>query len=258
MLFRFYCDESYDGKAYNPEYFTISGFFADHPTWEEIERGWNAINLGYSVPYFHASELNGRNGIYADWEKNKADEYSAELLSVINRQEKRIVAYNCGILGDVCRNIISPEGQMKLGHPWIMCFQSILAMVAKDMETLPVEDTFSVTFGSELRFEAMAVDVFKQMKKSPLFQYRHRLESCISGDSKKIVELQVADLMAYEYYKRLRQEDSVNVMRKPLELIRKYNNYNEGFFGKETFLKYKDKIESAVCGLNQLVIIPSL
>jgi hypothetical protein len=58
VLFRFYCDESYDGKANDPDYFTISGFFSDQPTWEEVEEDWTSINVRYGVSAFHATHLN--------------------------------------------------------------------------------------------------------------------------------------------------------------------------------------------------------
>ena len=40
MLFRFYCDESYDGNSLCPDALTISGFFSDEETWAEIEMQW--------------------------------------------------------------------------------------------------------------------------------------------------------------------------------------------------------------------------
>lgn len=261
LLFRFYCDESYDGKASNPDYFTMSGFFADQPTWEEVEEEWDAINRRYGILEFHATKLNRRVGQYEGWCRDKACEYSAELLHVITRQKMRMVAYNCGIRGDAYRNVISNVGQMKLGHPWIMCFQSCIAMVAKHMETLPESDCFSVVFGQESRFEGMAVSAFSQMAANPLFEYRHRLMTCTSGSPEKIIPLQVADLMAYEYYKRICQHGQrtpVPELRVPLRLIQDNNNYCEGIFGDPWFLANKSMIEAMVCGQNQLVVIPNL
>ncbi len=261
MLFRFYCDESYDGNAENPKYFAISGFFSDHPTWEEVEREWVAINESEGVRGgYHATELNGRGPKtrYAGWDKSRGDAYSAKLLKAINRQKKRMVAYNCGIRGDLYRKIISDEGRNKLGHPWMVCFKSIIAMVAKDMETLPREDTFSVIFEHERRFDLTALEDFWEMKGNPRFQYRHRLMTATPGNTEEIPCLQVADLMAYEYFKRMEGIDQGRDMRKPLEMIRENNAYCEGYFGESTFRRMKAEIESAPCGSNQLVIIPDL
>lgn len=261
VLFRFYCDESYDGKANNPDYFTISGFFSDQPTWEEVEHEWLAVNNEYGVTNgFHASELNGRGPKtrYSRWNKSRADEYSAKLLYCINRQKFRMRAYNCGIRGDAYRRVISSAGQIKLGHPWICCFQSCVAMIAKDMETLPRKDTFSVVLGRESRFDALAVALFNGMADNPSFPYRHRLETCTPGNPERVIPLQVADLMAFEYFKRLCGTDNGKRKRPPMDLIQEHNAYCEGFFGEEVFVRMKDAIESSACGPNQLVIIPSL
>jgi hypothetical protein len=257
VFFRFYCDESYDGKANDPDYFTISGFFSDQPTWEEVEQGWRIVNQ--DVPGgFHATELNRREGRYAGWNKAKADRYSARLLGCINSQRRRMRAYNCGIRGDAYRKVISGAGQIKMGHPWICCFQSCIAMIAKDMETLPRGDTFSVVLGRETRFDALAVALFNGMKDNPTFPYRHRLGTCTPGSPEEHIPLQVADLMAFEYFKRMCGVDQGKSKRTPLELIQEHNDYCEGFFEEETFVRMKDAIEASACGPNQLVIIPSL
>jgi hypothetical protein len=261
VLFRFYCDESYDGNANNPDYFTVSGFFSDQTTWEEVEREWDAVNDDYGVERgFHATELNNRDDKtrYAGWDKARGDEYSAKLLHCVNRQGRRMRAYNCGIRGDAYRKIISGAGQIKMGHPWICCFQSCIAMIAKDMETLPREDSFAVVLGRESKFDALAVAAFGAMADNPDFPYRHRLETCAPGNPEKIIPLQVADLMAFEYYKRLWGMDRGRAKRPPLELIQEHNDYCEGFFGEETFIRMKGQIEASICGPNQLIVIPSL
>lgn len=258
MLFRFYCDESYDGNADSPDCFTVSGFFSDQPTWEEVEDEWEAVNHHYGVSEFHATELNGRTDRYKGWCKSKADEYSAELLNVVNRQKRRMRAYNCGIRGDAYRRIISEDARVRMGHPWMVCFKSIVAMVAKDMEPLPHDDRFSVVFGHENRFDTMALESFRMMTKNQGFQYRHRLTTCTHALPRDVIGLQIADLMAYEYFKRMEGVKRKRVKRIPISCIQEHNDYCEGFFGEETFVRMKDGIESAICEPNALVIIPAL
>jgi hypothetical protein len=257
LFFRFYCDESYDGKA-NADYFTIGGFFSDQPTWEEVEEEWNDVNLRYGVSGFHATWLNGYREEYKGWCKSRACQYSAELLHCVNRQGRRMRAYNCGIRGDAYRRIISDAGQIRLGHPWICCFQGCIAMIAKDMETLPPDASFSVVLSREKRFGPLGVAGFESMADNPNFQYRHRLMTCTSGNPEKIIPLQVADMMAFEYYKRMSGIDKGKDKRAALKLIQQHNGYCEGFFGEETLTHMRDEIEVSICGPNQLVIIPSL
>jgi hypothetical protein len=256
MLFCFYCDESYDGNSLRPDALTISGFFSDEETWAEIERQWNSVNARYSVECFHATALNHGKEEYQGWPKEKRVGYSAELLAILTDQGRRLVAYNCGIRSDAYRRIINDEGQRKLGSPWFVCFKSCIAMVARHMETLPVADSFSVIVEAGSGFDNMAMEFFEKLAKNPNFAYRHRLRACTAAKPQKAVGLQVADLMAYEYFRRLHRAGKE--MRKPLELIRKSSNYAEGFFGEDTLVSMKADIESAHCGPGELVIIPQL
>ena len=258
MLFSFYCDESYDGNPQNPNVLTISGFFSDQLTWNEVANNWNEINQRYGISCFHATALNCADGEYIGWDKHKRVCYSAELLASINCQKKKMRAYNCGIHADEYRNIINETGRTKLGHPWFACFKSCIAMIAKDMETLPNNDRLSVFVERGSGFDIQVVKFFEELVINPKFAYRHRLTTCIPADPKQYVGLQVADLMAYEYFKRLKDKEKKIKMRPPLELIRHHNAYEEAFFGENTLKNMKDKIESAECERDQLVIIPNL
>jgi hypothetical protein len=256
MLFRFYCDESYDGNSLRPDALTISGFFSDEATWAEIERQWSDVNARYSVQCFHATALNHGKEEYEGWPKEKRVGYSAELLAILTDQGKRLVAYNCGIRSDAYRQIISDEGQRKLGSPWFVCFKSCIAMVARHMETLPVADSFSVIVETGSGFDKMAMEFFDRLAKNPNFPYRHRLGTCAAAKPDTAAGLQVADLMAYEYFRRLQRAGKE--MRRPLEIIRNSSNYAEGFFGENTLERMKAGIESAHCGDGELVVIPEL
>ncbi|MEI6608557.1 MAG: DUF3800 domain-containing protein [Deltaproteobacteria bacterium] len=258
MLFRFYCDESYDGNAKEPSIITISGFFSDEQTWKEVEKVWKEINNRNGISCFHATDLNGARKEYKGWSKQKRDCYSSELLDCIKKMKKKMVAYNCGMYVNEYNIIINEDGRKKLGEPWFACFKTCIAMIAKHMETLPPDYRFSVFVEKGSRFDIQAIEFFKKLANNQLFEYRHRLETCISARPEEYVGLQVADLMAYEYFKRIKgKEDNVE-RRYPLKLIQDHNHYEEGFFGASTLKNMKNAIESAVCGPDELVIIPNL
>jgi hypothetical protein len=254
--FRFYCDESHDGNPKNPEALTISGFFSDQITWKEIEKSWLQINSRYAVSRFHAAALNHGKEQYLGWSKEQRIKYSSELLEVVECQKARLVAYNCGIRADAYRRIISEAGQTKLGHPWFACFKSCIAMITAHMETLPLDYSLLVTVEKGSGFDELALSFFEQLAANVSFPHRHRLKACEIATPSQTVGLQLADLMAYEYFRRLRDQDSI--MRVPLQRIRSSSNYVEGFFGEDTLKRLKEGIESAACGPGELVIIPTL
>ena len=254
MLLHFYCDESYDCNPKKPNIINISGFLSDQPTWEEVEKDWNEINHRYGVPYFHATDLNGAKKKYNGWSKQKRDCYSAELLKSINCKSKKMRAYNCGMRADEYRNIISESDRKKLGPPWIVCFNSCITMITKDMENLPPDYSILVFLEKGSEFDKWADEIFRWLVKNPDFKYQHRLTNLTFG-SKELVGLQVADLMAYEYFKRLKDKEKKVEPRIPLKLIREHNAYEEGYFGKKTWENMKDAINS---NPDLRVIIPSL
>jgi hypothetical protein len=255
-MFLFYGDESFDGNPSLPTTITISGFLSDELSWAEVEDEWNAINRRYGVPCFHATALNHGKEEYAGWPKPQRDQYSAELLAVINRQGKRLVAYNCGMRADAYRRIINTEGQRKLGSPWFACFKSCVAMIAKHMETLPHSDVVSVVVERGSGFDLKAKEFFSRLAANPNFPHNFRLNTFASARPEQAVGLQLADMMAYEYFKQLHKRPPK--MRVPLQRIRSTANYAEGFFGEDTFSRMKNDIENANCGTDELVIIPNL
>lgn len=255
-MFRFYCDESFDGNPKLPNTITLSGFLSDDVSWVEVEQKWTAINRRYGVPGFHATALNHGKEEFHGWSKTRRVQYSAELLAVINQQGKRLVAYNCGMRADAYRRIINADGQRKLGSPWFACFKSCVAMIAKHMETLPANDTFSVVVEKGSGFDSKAKVFFARLAGNPMFPYNFRLGTFTSARPEQAVGLQLADMMAYEYFRQLHKRPAN--MRIPLERIRATTNYAEGFFGEETFMRMKKDIENADCGTDELVVIPSL
>jgi hypothetical protein len=167
-------------------------------------------------------------------------------------------AYNCGMHCDAYRAIVSGKGREKLGHPWMVCFSSCVAMIAKDMETMPTGEEVEVIVERGGGFDDKAIEAFERTKVNPRFHYRHRLKSCTPTTSENRIGLQVADLMAYEYFKRLNDRTRDCKMRLPYGLIRQHNGFEERFFGSSTLKTLRDEIENTSSGPGELIIIPTL
>jgi hypothetical protein len=271
MLFRFYCDESYDGSPpgntrrkggipWEPTTYVVAGFFSDEKTWDDVERRWSAVNDDLHVPRFHASHLNGKTYEYEGWDDSQKLAYSAKLLKVIGTHGKRMHAFTCGILADKYREIISDAGREKMGHPYLACFGTCIARVADAMDHggFATDDQIAVVIDRN-RFQTQAVQLFYDLKDNPQFPYHHRLATCTPGDPEEIAALQTADLIAYEVYKRLyvKRDTDAAEMRKVLSLLVETIGFDGGNYFSERILRdLKPGIESAVCRPGGLVIIP--
>ena len=270
MICRFHCDLSYDGTAHRktkgvkhiPTTYVFAGFFADQGAWDFIEREWVAINRVYEVDRFHASHLNFKSHEYAGWDDGRKISYSAELLAVLEKVGKSLSAVSCGMFADEYREIISEEGQRKMGSPYIACFNSCITRVARAMDErgFPPEYRFSALIDEDDEY-LLAIDRFNRIRDDPNFQHRSRMATCTSGNMGLIPALQPADLVAYEVFKwmmkvREHPEGKPPPERFPLKSILKGNGVSEGYWDRKTFLRMKEDIEATPSIDGGLVIIP--
>ncbi|MHB8486488.1 MAG: hypothetical protein ACYDCM_12295 [Candidatus Acidiferrales bacterium] len=270
LIFEFHCDISYDGnpgsntkgKPHDPRTYVFGGFFASVTTWINVERKWNKINADYGVIRFHAAHLNCKTYEYEGWDDPKKITYSKELLDAVHAEGNRMYGVTCGLFADDYRNIISDEGRRKMGHPYLACFNSCVARVARMMDepgtgNIQPEDKFSVLIDQDDGcFDA--VRNFYQVKDNVNFPYRHRLATCAPLKMEECVAMQPADLIAYEAFKRLHaQRNEKREMRHVLKSMMKNNVVNECYFGAATLERMKNQIESTPADDGQLIIIPS-
>jgi hypothetical protein len=269
VVFRFYCDESHDSpksKGTEPKSYVVGGFFGDQQTFEKVERRWSAKNRRAKVERYHAATLNARTCEYKGWLPEQALRYSKRILQVLKDQRRKLHGFGCGIHVDDYRRIISPIGQQKMGHPYLVCFKTVVAMVAAEMDRARFrsEDTFAVILDQNKdevngrRLDAEASRIFYEMKDNPAFQHRHRLETCTPACSEKVICLQPADFVAYELFRLMHgKRNDTGTIRASLNSVLGTTRFMFEMFADETLTRLKDSIENAACGMNNLVVIPS-
>lgn len=270
MIFHLHCDVSFDGgppdntegRFHAPTTYVFAGFFANEGVWESIQRKWNAINHRHCVSRFHASHLNCKTHEYEGWDDIQKVAYSSELLKALNEEEKELSAVSVGIYADEYRKLISDEGRRKMGSPYLVCFNSLIARVAKAMDDrgFPPHHQFSVLIDKDDGYRD-AIESFDAMRANAQFAYRSRLGTCIPGDMGSLTVLQPADLIAYEVYKwmftaRREARESAPAQRPPLKMLLQKNHVAECYLGAKTLRKMKPFIESTPAENGGLVIIP--
>jgi hypothetical protein len=261
LIFKFYCDESYDSpstKKAEPKTYVVGGFFGDQKTWEKVERRWKDRNERKGVPRFHASHLNAGTWEYDGWTRQQRKTYSKGMLKILKDQNKHLHGISCGLFVDEYRRIISPEGQTKMGHPYLVCFKALISVIGQQMNEggFAPEDKFAVIVDRG-DFELDAVRAFYSMKDNPKFQHSSRLESCIPGAAVDHIGLQPADFVAYETFRLINERrKGVAEMRKSLESMLGTTGFLGYQFGKETLNKIKDEVDNTESGPDSLVVYP--
>jgi hypothetical protein len=269
VVFKFYCDLSYDGSPdkngrlpsgtrHSPRTYVVGGFFSSQSIWNIVEAQWETVNSVFGVPRYHAAHLNAKTHEYDGWDDAKKLLYSKQLLKIVNDRGKTMRPVTCGILADEYRSIINDKGRENLGSPYLACFKSCVALIAKEMqENFPPEDKFEVFIDIDDGY-LEAVEHFNRLKDNTNFQYRSKLATCTPGKMEEMSPLQSADMVAYEVFRRLHSlKNTESQMRSVLSLLYQHNAPSERYFGAKTLRAFKSGIESAVCDPGGLVIIPS-
>jgi hypothetical protein len=152
-----------------------------------------------------------------------------------------------------------------MGHPYLVCFKSVIACVAEQMDyaKFPLGDTFAVVLDQNTeevdgrRLDAEAVRIFYEMKGNQDFKYRHRLETCTPAESRTFIPLQPADFVAYEAHRLMHgKRNGTDKMRAALNSMLGTTNFMCQMFNDTTLLRLKDDIEASKCGPNGLIVIP--
>ncbi len=266
-IYRFFCDESYDSTnvkripgapPFEPRSYVVGGFFGNQGIWEKVEKLWNEKNERVGVKHFHASHLNAGTYEFQGWNKNRRIRYSRDMLRILKDQKKRLHGISCGLYADDYRRIISPAGQVKMGHPYLVCFKTVIATLAEQMDVAgyPPEDRFSVLIDRN-QFDVEAVRLFYGMKDNPKFRHGSRLQTCTPASSDDFAGLQAADLVAYETFRLMHGKRSgVTAIRQALNSMLDTTGFIGYQFGQETLERIKDDVDSTECIPDGLIIVP--
>lgn len=266
-LFKFYCDESYDSPnqkrnpgdpPYQPKSYVVAGFFGSEPVWNKVEREWVRRNKLEGVARFHAAHLNAATWEFDGWTKARRIDYSKALLKAIKSGRDRLHGVSIGLLADDYRRIISQEGQVKLGSPHLLCFKTLVALVASMMDQASYSPEHKVAVMIDRgTYDTECVDLFYKMKDDQLFPHRHRLATCTPGAAEEFMGLQVADYIAYETFRLIdaRRKGKTTEISKPLQAIFGVNRLTGYALGQPYFEEIKTAVDARPCEPNRCFIL---
>jgi hypothetical protein len=182
------------------------------------------------------------------------------MLRILKERKRRLHGVSCGIYVDDYRRIISQDGQVKMGHPYLICFKTVVVRVAEQISDpehgFRPEDRFTVVLDRN-RFDTEAIEVFYGMKNSPAFKYSSRLEDCIAADAETFVGLQAADFVAYETFRLMHGKRSgATAIRQALNGMFPTTGFLGDLFNGEVFERIKDDVDAMPAAPNGFVIVP--
>ncbi len=206
-----YFDES--GTHSDSKVMGVGGFVADSHAWKKVRQHWRPVLQKYGVTHFHATDLESRKGIYLGWSIEKQIGFQKELTAVIRDRLPASLAFgvsHCVILEAYDRLVpIGSALRDVLGSPYnflgYQCISRVLDWAETNQRPGPIEFIFESGGPAvgELTTTFYAVKPLKDCAMGELG----------FGDKKRTIELQVADLHAYEAYKHSDNREVEGVKR---------------------------------------------
>ena len=206
-----YFDDSADARA--ERYCASGGFFGFPEQWDDFVIAWSQETSGLKKP-FHATDCEGgRDGLrefgygqFADWSKERRVRLFARLVDII--KNTRFAGFASVVPIQAYKKVFPNSAD---GDAYLLTIPHAIMNTAVVANRFPVKIWFED--GGPVGFIAETFKTIQRMNWEPA----KRLTSLAFG-KKKRYELQAADLIAREAFKRF-DNMGVRKMRKPLQKI---------------------------------------
>jgi hypothetical protein len=166
----------------------------------------------------------------------------------------------CGMYVDDYRRIVSQDGQVKMGHPYFICFKTVVVRVAEQISDpkhgFAPEDRFTVILDRN-PLDTEAVKLFYGMKNDSAFRYRSKLGDCAPADAEAFVGLQAADFVAYETFRLMHgKRNGLTAIRQALNGMFETTGFLGDLFNDVVFERIKGDVDQMTAARNGFVIVP--
>ena len=147
-----------------------------------------------------------------------------------------------------------------MGHPYLICFKSMIARIAEQISHPELGfqsgDRFTVVLDRN-PLDIDAVNIFYGMKDNPSFKYGSKLEDCVPGDAESFIGLQAADFVAYETFRLMHgKRNGVAAIRQALNGMFGTTGFMGDLFNADVFERIKNDLDSRPAAPNGFVIVP--
>jgi Protein of unknown function (DUF3800) len=198
MLYSAYMDET--GHSSDTNFAGMAGLVAPVERWEVFEQDWKAALKEFDLAHFHMKEYAHSTG---QFKKFKGDE--GKRREIYGRLMDIIAAAEAMPMGSVVSMAdwkdLSEEARKALIDPYFLCLQDCARGAAVYAMFEPPEDKVTVTFDDCQEFRGRVPRLYVMMQER--FDDGPRMGAYSFANSKEVVQLQAADIVAYEFGKYL-------------------------------------------------------
>lgn len=220
VMVAIYCDESHDDRTY-----ALAGWLSAPGAWDKFAPDWRGMLNEFPVTYFHASDLENRerdkNSRYKDFTRADVVRFFTRAVDVMCEKDTGygwIEPVGCSIsLSDHQRWTATPD------TPWKLLFVGLFLTI---LEKYPALNGFSFMFDNKDEVKPYVDRFYGPAKQAINSVIPGKIHGDVVGfgddEEPGLEPLQAADLIAYEWRKRVSQRvlDPTKGLRLPWRRIR--------------------------------------
>ena len=246
MLYAYF-DESYNHRTKaNPDeplVGTVACWLSTEELWKKFCKRWRRGLRAFGIDHFHMKDYEARQGIYRSWSNPERVERLRKLHRIMRDQ----TVYGCSMSinrDDFKEKVLSlPDFANWFGKTWYAyCVRGCIKKLAVwcERSSYSHETAIGYVFGEFPKQGGELDRLFREMLKTPVEKKRYRVSGTWTKViMKEVVQLQAADVIAYELNKRAVNSVSGGrqFVRKSLDNLRLSKNFSAEYFDRDSFMR---------------------
>lgn len=187
-----YFDES--GKHTGSQAVVVAGFLSTDDRWRALEREWNGVLQPNGLEFFHMTDYENRQKVYAEWSPAKRRDVIKRLLGIMKRD--LLMGFEAVVLTSEYESLDADDKAI-LGSPYVLCAEWCTHLVSEYLTKGNSPDRVAYFFEGG----AYGASELLLRNRSPKWREWHRVLA-LSFLDKKQPQIQAADILAYEACKQ--------------------------------------------------------
>lgn len=196
-----YMDETGHSKEERQKFVGMAGLIATDENWERFERKWREALTFFRIPYFHMKDFAHSRGPFEGWNELKRRKLFGKLLKIMDTTYA--LPFGAIIAMDDYRQL-SEGRQGTFEDPYFLAFADCAVHGLMLMTPMPHEEKLRMIFSEQVEFKNRALKLYGKVRR--VHQAGEKLSQPEFRDMRNVVQLQGADLVAYEFYKEFERQ----------------------------------------------------
>ena len=239
-----YFDESYNHQTpktpNDPLVYTVGCWISTVEQWKKFAKKWKSALRSAEIDYFHMKDYETRHGDYEFWT-------DAKRIGVLKRLHRAIkdhvlhgitVGVNCADYDKT----IKPQLRYSFGKTYYgFDVQICLRRISEWCDEQNIHEPIHYVFADLAKQGGDLDSIFRTIAKKPELREAYRCNGMwTKGIMKDVVQLQAADISAYELNKRAVNylSEGKQFIRRSLQNLRLYRNFDPLYFGETEILNW--------------------